>query len=139
MMKHVIAAAVLLLGSVPAIATTVEVATGDWSNIPRLAPAMESIDSNAVAAIHESIESGECVIEGQRKGRLDMTVPFLIRFSADGTPERLIIEKLGCDKAEGILAGALVKLVDRGVYRPPGGIRRGWFRGQVSFSQYEDR
>jgi hypothetical protein len=138
-MKHVIAAAALLLGSVPAMATTVEVATGDWSNIPKLAPAMESIDSNAVAAIAESIESGECVIEGQRKGRLDMKVPFLVQFGAGGTPERLVIGKLGCDKAEGILGGALLKLVDRGVFRPSGGMRRGWFRSEVSFSQFEDR
>jgi hypothetical protein len=120
------------------MATTVEVATGDWSNMPQLRRTMESIDSNAVAAIYESVESGECVIQGQRKGKLDMSVPFLIKFDASGTPERLIIGKMGCERAEGILAGALLKLVDRGVYRPTGARREGWFRSEVSFSHYED-
>src|SRR5688572_32216813 len=83
-MKRFLAAAALLLGSAAASAATIEVGTGDWSNIPEMRQIVDSIDSNTVAAIHETIESGECVIEGQRKGDLDMTVPFLVQFAADG-------------------------------------------------------
>ena len=137
-MKHVIAAAALLLGSAPALATTVEVGTGNWSNIPVMRQIGDSLDSNTVGAIYEMVESGECVIEGQRKGKLDMTVPFLIKVNASGAIERLIVEKIGCDKAEGLLAGAILKLVDRGAFRPRGGMREGWFRSEVSFSHYDD-
>jgi hypothetical protein len=137
-MKHVIAAMALLLGTAPAMATSVEVGTGNWSNIPRLRQTVDSLDSNAVAAIYEMVESGQCVIEGQRKGKLDMTVPFLLQINASGVVERLVIEKMGCDKAEGVLAGAILKMIDHGSFRPSGGMREGWFRSQVSFSHYED-
>ena len=72
--------------------------------------------------------------EGQRAGKLDMTVPFLIQVNASGNIDRLVVEKFGCDKAEGLLAGALLKLLDRGGYRPKGGMHEGWFRGDVSFA-----
>ena len=137
-MKHVIAAAALLIGSASAMATTVEVGTGDWSNIPVMRQIGDSLDSNTVGAIYEMVESGECTIPGQRKGKLDMTVPFLIQVNAAGTVDRLIVEKIGCDKAEGVLAGAILKLVDRGAFRPRGGMHEGWFRSEVSFSHYED-
>ena len=133
-MKMFVAAAALLLGSASASAATIEVGTGDWSNIPEMRQMVDSIDSNTVAAIHEAIESGECVIEGQREGDLDMTVPFLVQFDKNGTVQRLVIEKMGCAKAEGILAGALLKLIDRGGFRPVGGMHEGWFRSQVSFA-----
>ena len=133
-MKMFVAAAALLLGSASASAATIEVGTGDWSNIPEMRQLVDSIDSNTVAAIHETIESGECKIEGQREGDLDMTVPFLVQFDANGSVQRLVIEKMGCAKAEGILAGALLKLIDRGGFRPVGGMQQGWFRSQVSFA-----
>jgi hypothetical protein len=133
-MKMFVAAAALLLGSASASAATIEVGTGDWSNIPEMRQLVDSIDSNTVAAIHETIESGECVIAGQREGDLDMTAPFLVQFDASGNLQRLVIEKMGCAKAEGILAGALLKLIERGGVRPVGGMQEGWFRSQVSFA-----
>ena len=137
-MKLVLAAAAaLLLGSAPASATTVEVGTGDWRNVPEMQQFGEALDSNAVAAIYEAVETGECVMPGQRKGKLDMTVPFLVLFTPSGSIERLVVEKMGCTKAEGIIAGALLKLIDRGAFHPRGGMREGWFKGEVSFSHYD--
>ncbi|HEY5720701.1 MAG TPA: hypothetical protein VIT45_00105 [Allosphingosinicella sp.] len=133
-MKRILAAAALMFGAAQLSATTVESGTGDWSNIPEMRQMVDSIDSDTVAAIHEMIESGECTIEGQRAGKLDMTVPFLIQVNESGKIDRLVVEKFGCEKAEGLLAGALLKLLDRGGYRPKGGMHEGWFRGDVSFA-----
>jgi len=133
-MKKFLAAAALLFGASQLGATTVEVAEGDWSNIPEMRQMVDSIDSDTVAGIHEMIENGECVIEGQRAGRLDMSVPFLVQFNANGNIDRLVIQKFGCAKAEGLLAGALLKLVERGGVRPARGQREGWFRSEVSFA-----
>jgi hypothetical protein len=138
-MKLVLAAtAALLLSSTPASAATIESGTGDWRDVPMMRQIVDSMDSKAVAYIHEMVETGECTIEGQRKNKLDMTVPFIVLFTADGSVDRLIIEKIGCTKAEGVLAGEVLKMIDRGAYRPVGGMREGWFRGEVSFSHYAD-
>lgn len=133
-MKRILAATALMFGASQLAATTVEVGEGDWSNIPEMRQMVDSIDSNTVAAIHEMIERGECKIEGQRAGDLDMTVPFLIQVNAQGGIDRLILEKFGCEKAEGVLAGALLKLIERGGFKPRGGMQEGWFRSHVSFA-----
>jgi hypothetical protein len=133
-MRHYLAAA-LLLAAAPAAAQTIEVASGDWRNIPMMREQVgASVDSNAVAAIAEMVDRQECTIPGQRRGNLDMTVPFLVQYDTHGTIQRLVIHPLGCARAEGILAGAVLRLVQHGQFEPVGGPHEGWFRGEVGFA-----
>ncbi len=133
-MKQIFAAA-LLLAAVPAAAQTIETASGDWSNIPMMRQQVgASVDSNAVAAIAEMVDRGECTIPGQRRGNLDMSVPFLVQFNANGTIDRVVIHPVGCARADGLLAGAVLRLVQQGAFVPVGGRHEGWFRGEVGFA-----
>jgi hypothetical protein len=134
MMKHFLAAA-LLLAAAPAAAQTIETANGDWSNVPEMRQQVgESVDGDAVAAISEMVDRGECTISGQRRGNLDMNVAFLVLFNASGSVDRLVIRPLGCARAEGLLAGAVLRMVQHGSFQPVGGRREGWFRGHVGFA-----
>ena len=136
-MKHLLAMA-LLLAAAPAAAQTIETASGDWRNIPEMRQQVgASVDSNAVAGIAEMVDRGECVIPGQRRGSLDMNVPFLVQFNASGGIDRIVIHPLGCARAEGLLAGAVLRMMERGAFQPAGGRREGWFRGQVGFAHSE--
>ena len=136
-MKHLWATA-LLLAAAPAAAQTVETATGDWSNIPQMQHQVgATIDADVITAIAELIDRAECTIPGQRRGRLDMSVPFLAQFKADGSLDRLVVHSVGCARAEGLLAGELLRLVQSGAFAPAGERREGWFRGEVSFSHLE--
>ena len=84
--------------------------------------------------IYELVESGACQIEGQSSKKLDMAVPFLVHFAKDGTPDQLVLGKIGCAEAEGVIGGALVVLINQGNYKSTGKNRTGWYRSQVSFS-----
>jgi hypothetical protein len=133
-MKQIFAAA-LLLAAAPAAAQTIETASGDWSNIPEMRQQVgASVDSNAVAAIAEMVDRGECTIPGQRRGNLDMSVPFLVQYDANLVIERVVIHPVGCARADGLLAGAVLRLVRAGAFVPVGGRRQGWFRGEVGFA-----
>jgi hypothetical protein len=133
-MKHLLAAA-LLLAAAPAAAQTIETGSGDWRNVPQMRQQVgAAVDADAVAAISEMIDRGQCVIPGQRRGNLDMNVPFLVLFNASGAIDRLVIHPLGCARAEGLLAGAVLRLVQHGGFEPVGGRREGWFRGEVGFA-----
>lgn len=133
-MRHLFAAA-LLVAAVPVGAQTVEVASGDWSNIPLMQVRQGvTVDANTVGAIAEMVDRGECAISGQRRGRLNMTVPFLVQYNAQGGPDRVVIHSVGCARAEGILGGAILRMVQNGDVAPPGGRREGWFRSEVGFS-----
>lgn len=137
-MKFVWATPLLLLAA-PVTAQTVETATGDWGNIPEMRHEVSAtVEPDVVTAIAGLIDRGECTIPGQRRGRLSMTVPFLVQFKADGSIDRLIVHSLGCARAEGLLAGEMLRLVRNGGFAPTGRRRQGWFRGEVGFSHSEN-
>jgi hypothetical protein len=134
-MRHLLAASLLLAAAVPAAAQTVETATGDWSAIPEMRRQNgASIEVDAIAAISEAMERGECVISGQRRRNVDVNMPFLVLFNANGAVDRLVIQPLGCPRAEGLFAGAVLRMVQRGAFTPTGQRRHGWFRGEIGFA-----
>jgi hypothetical protein len=136
-MKQILAASLLLLGP-PATAQTIETAGGDWRNTPEMRRQGDAaVDPNAVAAIAEMVDRGECTIPGQRRSHLEMSVPFLVLFRADGSIERLIVHPLGCARGDGVLGGAILRLVEQRQFVPAGGRRAGWFRGEVSLTYSE--
>ena len=133
-MKRFLALA-LLLGSVPASAATVEVANGNWSYLPLMKQrGLVQMSSEAITRIHQIVAEGECTLPGQSKRKLDMTVSFAAHFNPDGTLNRVVLKRLGCPEAEGILGGAVLELVKRGEYKPTGVNTEGWYRGELSFS-----
>ena len=133
-MKHLFAAC-LLFAAAPAAAQTVETASGDWSAIPQMQRQSGfNIEPEAVAAISDAMERGQCVIAGQHRRSADVNMPFLVQFNASGGIDRLVIQPLGCPRAEGLLAGAVLRLVQRGGFTRAGQRRQGWFRGEVGFT-----
>ena len=133
-MKRLIALA-LLLGSFQASAATVEVVTGDWSDLPLLRHrGFENISPTAVASIHEVIRNGTCTLPGQNKRKLDMTVPFAVRFEPNGRLDKIILPKMNCAPVESIMARVLLDLVQSGEYRSTGENQTGWYRSEISFS-----
>ena len=132
-MKALLAAA-LLIGATQAQAVSVETASGDWGQVPKLKFRGDTLNNAVVEKIHSLIEKGTCVIPGQSKKKIDMAVPFLVHYGKDGAADRLVIAKLGCAEAEGVIGGALATLVDQGAYQATGENPGGWYRHQVSFS-----
>ena len=130
-MKAALAAA-LLLGSVPASAASVEVATGDWSNIPWAEHrAYNIISGEAVERIHKSFADGSCKLRGQSKTRLNLRVPFLVKFGGDGSVERIVVRKLGCPDVESVIGSSLLHQVKGGDYKATGENDALWYRSEV--------
>lgn len=125
-------AAALLLGSVPAAAASVEVATGDWSNIPWAERrAYNIISGEAVDRIHKSFANGSCKMRGQTKNRVNLRVPFLVKFADDGSVDRIVVRKLGCPDVEAVLGSALLHQVKGGDYKATGENEALWYRSEV--------
>ena len=132
-MKALIAAALLMAAST-AQAMTIETASGDWSDIPLMKSRGYSLNEPVITRVYDLVRTGSCTIEGQSRKKLDMTVPFLVHYRSDGTPDRLVLSKIGCAEAESVIGGALVVLVDKGQFQSTGVNRAGWYRSEVSFS-----
>jgi hypothetical protein len=137
-MKRLILAS-LFVATAAAAAPTLETGSGDWRNIPMLqARGAASVDTDVVTAMIALVDSGECAIPGQRPGRIDMNVPFLAKFDAQGMAERLVVRPVGCTRADGLMAGEVQRMVESRIFRPPNGEQEGWYRGEIAFSYFRE-
>jgi hypothetical protein len=134
MMKAFLAAA-LLFTAVQASSATLEVATGDWSNIPFIKPrSFLLISPEAVERVHEVLKKSDCKIPGQSKKWLDLNVPFLLHYGPDGQVDRLVLRRLGCEQVESVLGSVLLKLAEKEQYRATGENAAGWYRSEFNLS-----
>ena len=112
----------------------VEVATGDWSQLPPLQSRnYDHLQSNVMQRLWEIAHTKTCTIPGYSIGDLDFRMSFAAQYNPDGSVARLIVPKLDCPEAEGILAGALVEMIQGGDYRPTGKSEEGWYKGSLTF------
>src|SRR5574338_1353629 len=127
----------LLLGSLPVAASAaspiVEVADANWSFLPPLKQrSSDHLSNKGIARIHEIAKERKCNIPGMKSGLLEFDMSFAAQFTSDGKLTRLVMPKLACPEAEGILGGMLLNMVQEGDYRPDGKNRDGWYRGELS-------
>ena len=133
-MKHLLALA-LLVAAVPAGAQRVEVAGGDWSNVPAItAQGLQRISTKSVDKIEELAKSGQCDVPGLTRRRMDLTVPFMLQFSSDGTLQHVVVRRLGCKQLESLMAGVVTELARAGEYKPTGENQLGWYRSELALS-----
>ena len=114
---------------------TVEAADGDWSNLPRLqARGYDHLNTDFMARLHQIASQGQCRLPGYSGNRLDLRLSFAAQYDRGGSLNRIVIPKLNCPEAEGLIGGALLEMMGGGDYRPTGKNPDGWYRGQFSFS-----
>jgi hypothetical protein len=112
----------------------IEVASGDWSDLPSLRSlSYDHLHSNVMQRIWEIAHARTCQIPGYSIGNLDFRMSFAAQYNPDGTVARLVVPKLDCPEAEGILAGALLEMIQGGDYRRAGDSPEGWYKGNLTF------
>ena len=127
----------LLLASAAGSSSPVAVVTadGDWSRLPRLeARGYHHLDSDYMTRLHQIASRGECQLPGYSGNRLDLSLTFAAQYDAGGSLQRIVLPKLNCPEAEGLIGGALLDMMRGGDYRPTGKNPEGWYRGQFAFS-----
>ena len=122
----------LVAASAPPV--TVEAATGDWSKLPQLSQrGYNHLNTKMMVRLHEIASHGQCRLPGYLGKRLDLRLSFAAQFDPDGTLRRVVIPKLDCPEAEGIVGGALLEMMQGGDYRPTGRNPDGWYQGSFTF------
>ena len=112
----------------------VETATGNWSELPRLeSRGYSKLDSNAMQRIWEIAKERKCRIPGYVTGKLDMRVNFAVQYDPTGKLARVVLPPLDCPEAEGIIAGAVIAMVQGGDFHRKGESPEGWYQGDLFF------
>ena len=115
--------------------TTVDVGTGDWSRIPEVQPRGNLRMADAQMDLIEQIaQQGRCNVPGLSAQAVDISVPFLIRYAANGAIERIVLQDLHCPDLEVALGAAVLHLARADEYRPRGNTLPGWYRSEISFA-----
>ena len=135
-MKHFLAlpsALALMAATVPPVA--VETATGDWSKLPTLSQrGYDHLSTKVMLKLHELTKQHQCQLSEYVGNRLNFGMTFAAQFDPDGSLRRVVIPKLNCPEAEGVVGGALLEMIQAGDYRPTGKNPDGWYRGNFSFT-----
>lgn len=114
---------------------SVEVASGDWSNLPQLSQrGYDHLNPKARLKLFEIASSKQCPSFALKQDRLDFRIGFAVRYDASGTPARLLLPRLECPEAEGVAGGALLEMLAAGDYAPTGKSVNGWYQGTLGFS-----
>ena len=122
----------LVAASAPPV--TVQAATGDWSQLPQLSQrGYNHLNTKMMVRLHEIASQGVCRLPGYLGNRLDLRLSFAAQFDPDGTLRRVLIPKLDCPEAEGIVGGALLEMMQGGDYKPTGKNPDGWYQGSFTF------
>jgi hypothetical protein len=134
-MNRILAAPLLVaLAAASPSQPVVQVATGDWSQLPQLQPV--SYDHLSMAIMTKVYQIGRehrCRLPGQSGNRIDMSISFAAQFSPDGQLTRLLVPAMNCPEAESWIGGTLVKSLQGGDFRRPVNNPEGWYRGDLSF------
>jgi hypothetical protein len=134
-MKAMIAAFLVATAAVPATAQSLQSAEGDWSSVPRLKFSdVQLLGVDTIVHLQKLVTSGQCQLPGVSRRKVDMTVPFLVRFAPSGKVQDVVVRKLGCPRAESILASAILELVKAGTFKGTGENMTGWYQSELSFS-----
>lgn len=114
---------------------TVEVATGDWSQLPALEHrSNDHLGSNGMARVFQIANHRQCSIPGYSYRKLDLRMSFAVEYRPDGKPARIVIPALNCPEAEAIIGGAVAAMVKGGDYAPAHFTTdQLWYRGTLIY------
>ena len=134
-MKRIFAAPLLaVLAAASPAQPTVEVATGDWSQLPQLEPvSYDHLSSAIMSKVYQIGREHKCKLPGQSANRIDLSISFAAQFDSNGQLKRLLVPQLNCPEAESWIGGTLVKSLQGGDFRRPVANPEGWYRGDFSF------
>ena len=125
----------LLAASVAASNVTVQVASGDWSNLPQLSQrGYDHLNPKMQLKLYEIASSKQCPTFMLKQDRLDFRIGFAVQYDGAGKPSRLLLPRLECAEAEGVAGGALLEMLAAGDYAPTGKSVNGWYQGTLGFS-----
>jgi|SRR5438270_3869772 len=115
-------------------APQVEVADGDWSGLPLLdSRGYDHLGSKVMGRLWEIAQQRKCSLPGYSGDKLDLRLSFAAQYNPDGSIVRIVLPRLNCPEAEGIIAGAVIEMMRAGDYRPTGQNLDGWYRGNFAF------
>ena len=110
------------------------VADGDWSTLPSLQQlASDHLSGNAMQKLFQIARNHQCKLPGYDSAGLNLNISFAVQYNPDGSLAQLVLPKLNCAEGEGVIAGAVLQMIQGGDYKRVGQSSTGWYQGNFGF------
>ena len=115
-------------------AQSVEVGEGDWSALPVIERrGLIQMPGIVVDRLHKLARETDCSVRGFKPSAIDLSVPFVISFTAEGAVDRIVLRDMKCPQLETALGNVLLQMALAGEYRRGRGGAARWYRSELSF------
>ena len=134
MIRILLAASAALIAQT-AMAQTIEVAEGDWSDIPAagLGGGPAYLSEKSMGQIDKLLAAGKCSSVGNRK-YANLNVPILMQFDGGSQVQKIVVRRIGCPEVEAIVGRIAADRAKLGYYRATGQNQTGWYRSEITYS-----
>ena len=113
----------------------VYVADGNWNQLPSLRQlGSDHLSGNAMQKLFQIARNRECKLPGYDSAGLNLNVSFAAQYNPDGSLKQLVLPKLNCAEGEGVIAGAVLQMLQNGDYKRVGQSPDGWYQGNFGFA-----
>ncbi len=105
-------------------------------------PALTKVESKLPHAsmtkdVEDILKSRKCTIRGQRAVNFDVVVPFAVLLGPGGVAKKVVVNDLGCNEVERLVAKIVVAQAARGDFVVKPGRTEQWFGSDVYFKNSE--
>lgn len=135
MKRMMLGLGLLIAAGGTASAQSLEVAQGDWSEVPAIRAKGEArVTAGLVERLHTLAGESDCKVPGFERRRINLTVPFVIRFTPQGGVERIVLRGMGCPQLESLLGTVVLRMAQAGEFRPTGENQERWYRSELALA-----
>jgi hypothetical protein len=124
-----------LIAGAPAGDVKVDVGKGNFSAFPALTVKRDLPSATLVAAVERILTSGACRMPGQTSRRFDITVPYAVEVTPDGSTRHVIVADQGCPALEKFVGEIVLKLGAMGDFAPYKSGTAKWYSSEINFTQ----
>ncbi len=105
-------------------------------------PALTKVESKLPHAsmtkdVEDILKSRKCTIRGQRAVNFDVVVPFAVLLGPGGVAKKVVVNDLGCNEVERLVAKIMVAQAARGDFVLAPGRQEEWFGSEIYFKNVE--
>ena len=124
----------LLAGAPAPTDVKVEIGHGKFEALPQVTLERPLPTADMVLRAERIFASGKCRNLALKATAFDITIPYAIELSPDGTTRHVIIADRGCPELESIVGQAVVQLAGMGDYKGKAGSQTRWVGGEINFN-----
>jgi hypothetical protein len=123
-----------LAAQTPQAEPRIEVAQANWGQFERVSSRLSVPTTRMIDQVERILRAGECRLPRQRPRDFNITLNYAMRLGADGRPERIVVQDIGCRPIETLVGGIVSDMVRHNYFNLPAAGEARWVGNSINFN-----